>query len=93
MHVIFANATRGLKYTIQLNMTGNEDKFPGTFEIVETTRGFQTSFANLGQISAVDAVNEYNRRIDEYAKYDGIFFTKNLRSVETPAHAWIRELA
>jgi len=63
MHVIFANATRGLKYTIQLNMTGNEDKFPGTFEIVETTRGFQTSFANLGQISAVDAVNEYNRRI------------------------------
>lgn len=79
MFTIFANATRGGKYTICLQMTPDTDAFPGTFQIVETTNGRQTGFANLGQKSAIDAVHEYNRRIDEYAKYDGIFFTKILR--------------
>jgi hypothetical protein len=59
-------------------MTGEEDIFPGTFMIFESTNGRLTGFANLGQKSPVDAVNEYNRRIDEYAKYDGIMFTQRL---------------
>ena len=79
MYTIFHNETRGGLYGIKLQMTDENDIYPGTFQIVETKLGQQTGFANLGQVPAVDAVNEYNRRIDEYAKYDGIFFTKILR--------------
>ena len=78
MFTIFHNSTRGGKYTIRLQMTGEDDIFPGTFMIFESTNGRLTGFANLGQKSPVDAVNEYNRRIDEYAKYDGIYFTQRL---------------
>jgi len=78
MFTIFHNSTRDGKYTIRLQMTGEEDIFPGTFMIFESTNGRLTGFANLGQKSPVDAVNEYNRRIDEYAKYDGIMFTQRL---------------
>ena len=78
MFTIFHNSTRGGKYTIRLQMTGEDDIFPGTFMIFESTNGRLTGFANLGQKSPVDAVNEYNRRIDEYAKYDGIYFTQQL---------------
>lgn len=78
MFTIFHNSTRGGKYTIRLQMTGEDDIFPGTFMIFESTNGRLTGFANLGQKSPVDAVNEYNRRIDEYAKYDGIMFTQRL---------------
>ena len=78
MFTIFHHSTRGGKYTIRLQMTGEDDIFPGTFMIFESTNGRLTGFANLGQKSPVDAVNEYNRRIDEYAKYDSIYFTQRL---------------
>jgi hypothetical protein len=78
MYIIFHNSTRGGLYTIRLQMTGDSDPFPRSFSIVETKYGRETSYANLGQKSACDAVNEYNKRIDDYAKYDGIFFVKKL---------------
>ena len=81
MFVIFAKSTRGGKYTIALEMTNEFDAFPGSFGIRETTNGRPTGYANLGVLSAVDAVKEYNRRIDEYAKFDGIHFTKDLRPI------------
>ena len=84
MYTIFHNTTRGSLYGIMLQMTSEEDAFPGTFQIVETKHGQQTGFANLGQTVACDAIKEYNRRIDEYAKYDGIFFTKTLMLDITP---------
>lgn len=84
MYTIFHNSTRGGLYSIKLQMTGEDDAFPGTFQIVETKHGQQTGFANLGQKPACDAMKEYNRRIDEYAKYDGIMFTKTLMLDITP---------
>lgn len=81
MFVIFANSTRGGKYSIQLEMTGEFDAFPGTFHIREFKNGCEQAFANLGQKSAVDAVAEYNRRIDDAAKYDGIFYTTDLKPI------------
>jgi hypothetical protein len=73
--VIFANQTRGGKYSIQLEMTTEFDRFPNSFSIREFTHGSETGYANLGNVLAEEAVNEYNRRIDAYAQYDGIFFT------------------
>jgi hypothetical protein len=78
---VFANATRGGKYQIQLQITGTDDVFPGTYQIVELTNGNESGFANLGQINARVAVAEYNRRIDLAAKYDGIFYTKDLKAL------------
>lgn len=78
MKTLFANSTRHGKYEIRLQITGNDDVFPGTYQIVELTNGNQTAFANLGQIPAQVAVARYNAQIDASAKYDGIFYTKDL---------------
>jgi hypothetical protein len=81
MNTVFANATRGGKYQIQLQVTGPDDIFHGTYQVVELTSGNQTGFANLGQINARVAVAEYNRRIDLAAKYDGIFYIRDLKAL------------
>jgi hypothetical protein len=81
MKTIFANSTRGGKYTIHLLITGGDDVFPGTYEIKEFTNGSLTGFANLGQCGAQVAVAKYNQMIDDAAKYDGIHYTKDLKAL------------
>ena len=74
MFTIYHNSTRGGLYRILLAL--HED---GTYVIKEFKRHQLQGMAFLGQKSAVDAVAEYNRRIDDAAKYDGIFYTKDLK--------------
>lgn len=81
MYTVFANATKFEKYIIRLQMTGRDDSHPGTFQIVETTNGKETAFANLGSKTASEATREYNRRITDAAKYDGIFYIKDLKPI------------
>ncbi len=78
---VFAYSTRGGKYAIHLQITGTSDPFPGTYQIVETANGQLTGFANLGSASYEKALSEFNSRIADSAKYDGIFYTKNLRPI------------
>lgn len=74
MFTIYHNATRGGLYSIALLL--HED---GTYCIKEFKRGSEQGAAWLGQKSAVDAVAEYNQRIDDAAKYDSIFYIKDLK--------------
>jgi hypothetical protein len=76
MFTIYHNATRGGLYSIALLL--HED---GTYCIQEYKRTNLQGVAWLGQKSAVDAVTEYNKRIDDSAKYDGIFYTKDLKPI------------
>lgn len=71
---IYHNSTRGGLYSIALLL--HED---GTYCIKEFKRGNEQSAYWMGQKSAVDAVTEYNKRIDDAAKYDGIMYTKDLK--------------
>jgi len=81
MKIVFANSTRRGKYQIQLSITGPADIFPDTYQIREFVNGREQGFANLGQVGAQRAVAEYNRRIEDAAKYDGIFYVKDLRAL------------
>jgi len=74
MFTIYHFSTRGGLYSIALLL--HED---GTYCIREYKHAQFQGEAWLGQKSAVDAVTEYNRRIDDAAKYDGIMYTKNLK--------------
>jgi hypothetical protein len=81
MKTIFANATRGGKYEIRLQVTGPDDVFPGTYQIREFVNDREQHFSNLGQITVFAAVAEYNRRIKDAARYDSIFYVRDLRAL------------
>lgn len=81
MKTIFANSTRGGKYEVRLQITGSDDVFPGTYQICELVNGRQDAFANLGQIGAQRATAEYNKRIELAARYDSIFYVKDLKAL------------
>jgi hypothetical protein len=81
MKTIFANSTRGGKYEVRLQITGSDDVFPGTYQVCELVNGRQDAFANLGQIGAQRATAEYNKRIELAARYDGVFYTRDLRAL------------
>jgi hypothetical protein len=70
MKTLYHMATRGNLYSIALRQdtTG--------FEIVEYKHGRLQGVAYLGLVERENAVTEYNKRIDDSAKYDQIYYTK-----------------
>lgn len=74
MFTIYHTATRGRKWSIALLL--HED---GTYCIREYKHTNLQGVAWLGEKSAVDSVAMYNQRIDDAAKYDGIFYTLDLK--------------
>jgi hypothetical protein len=76
MFTIYHMATRGGKWSIALLL--HED---GTYCIREYRHTNIQGVYWMGEKSAVDAVTIYNQRIDDAAKYDGIFYTKDLKPI------------
>jgi hypothetical protein len=72
MNTIFHNATRGNLYSITLE----QDSLG--YIIREFKHGNLQAYANLGHNDIALATDEYNRRIDEAAHYDQIYYVRKL---------------
>jgi hypothetical protein len=75
MKTLYANSTRGGLYSIALQVLAD-----GTYCIREFKHNREQGAAFLGNADAFAAVREYNKRIDDAATYDGIFYTKDLHA-------------
>lgn len=74
---LFAYTTRGGKWGIDLIQLPD-----GRFEINEYKHGRSQGCAFLGDKNAEAAMEEFNRRIDDAAHYDGIFYTTQVNSLK-----------
>jgi hypothetical protein len=73
MKTIYHLATRGGRYSIALQQTAD-----GTFQIREFKHHSEVGCFSMGSADRIMAGVEYSRRINDYAKYDGIHFIKTV---------------
>lgn len=75
MKTLYHMATRGNLYSIALQQGAD-----GVYCIREYKHGREVGCASLGNFTLqMDAIAEYNRRIDSSATYDSIFYVKAVR--------------